>query len=54
MIVKKIKYIFIGTPINKFHEYGFNYCNGILIPIEKPDIKLRLINGCITMFDDKI
>jgi hypothetical protein len=44
----KIKYKFIGNPINKFHGYGFNYADGILIPIDNPDIKLRLFDGKIT------
>ena len=44
----KIKYKFIGNPINKFCGYGFNYADGILIPIDNPDKKLRLFDGKIT------
>jgi hypothetical protein len=44
----KIKYKFIGNPINKYHGYEFNYADSILIPIDNPDIKLRLFYRKIT------
>ena len=44
----KIKYIFIGNPINKFHSHGFKYADGILIPIDNTKIKLKLRDGNIT------
>lgn len=47
----KIKYKFIGNPTNKFNKYGFDYADGILLPIDNTNIKLKLINGIMTMIE---
>lgn len=51
---EKIKYKFIGNPTNKFHKSGFNYAEGILIPIANFNIKFRLKNGNITKLEETL
>ncbi len=50
----KIKYKFIGNPKNELYKYGFNYATGILIPVDKPNIKFKLVRGFITILDDDL
>jgi hypothetical protein len=48
----KIKYLFIGNPINKFHDHGFNYADGILILIDNTKVKFKLKDGNVTILND--
>ena len=49
----KIKYIFVGEPINKFHQSGFEYSNGILTCVNNHKKKFKLTNGIVSLISDK-